>query len=65
MTRLDEPIGPADRMSSALLTTKAHEDDRRCVNCPFPEGPCGMEWRALRAQHPGLHRLHTAPSDPT
>lgn len=65
MTRLDEPIGPTDRMSFALLTKTAHEDNRRCLNCP-PEGPCGMEWWVLKelAQHPGLHRLDTAPSDP-
>lgn len=67
MTRLDEPVGLADRLSAALLTARAHKDHRRCLNCP-PEGPCGVEWWALkeRERHPGFHRLRTdSPSDQT
>lgn len=67
MTRLDEPVRPADRRAAALLAVKGHEH-RRCINCP-PEGPCGVEWWALAelAQHPGPHRLlaDPHPTDPT
>lgn len=67
MTRLDEPVGPSDRCAVALLTVKAHEGNRRCLNCPT-EGPCSVEWWALKEldQHPGFRRLHSEfPSDQT
>jgi hypothetical protein len=46
MTRLDEPASAADRLFVAALTARAHDKDRRCVNCP-PEGPCAQWWWAL------------------
>lgn len=55
MTRIDEPVGLADRMSAALSTIKAHENHGRCLNCP-PEGPCRVEWWALK-ELAQLHRL--------
>ncbi|OKI49346.1 hypothetical protein A6A27_35000 [Micromonospora sp. CB01531] len=67
MTRLDEPIGPGDRIATALLVVEAHKENRRCLNCRTP-GPCSMEWWALQEldRQPGLHRLRTdSPSDQT
>lgn len=46
MTHLDEPVRPADVLAAALLTIRAHEGRRRCVNCPA-EGPCRGEWWAV------------------